>query len=72
MPRKRRTPTYSDALSYAVLRRKKLKGPSKAMYDVFIDCLLEVGGKRFNPSAAGRDALGLCDECSEKVGQRTG
>jgi hypothetical protein len=66
MPRKRRTPDRADALAYAVGRKRKLKGPRREFYTVFIDCLLGSPVPGFELDRPEK----LCTACSEKVGAR--
>ncbi len=66
MPRNRRQPDRADALAYAVNRRKKLKGPRREFYAIFIDAMLDKPLKGFTLDAS----EGLCETCSEKTTQR--
>lgn len=66
MPRIRRKPDLADALAYAVGRKKKLKGPRREFYGIFIDKILDAPLRGFELDGS----EGLCEECLETLKDR--
>lgn len=67
MPRNRRPPDLAEAFVYARARRKKLKGPRKAIYELIEGALLNEMLRHERLGGATGDVLSLCEACATKV-----